>query len=53
MGGWKQKEEGGPKFLPFSFVPFTLLFLSQLSVYLCVSCVRACLTTKLNQQNLA
>jgi hypothetical protein len=44
MGGWKQKEERGSKSLPFSFVPCTFLFLSQLSVCLCVSRVRAYLS---------
>ncbi len=47
MGGWKQKEVRGSKIPPlaFSFVPSTFLFLSQLSVCLCVSRVRAYLTT--------
>ncbi len=39
MGGWKQKEE------PSLLVPSTFLFLYQPSVCLCVSRVRAYLTT--------
>ncbi len=50
MGGWKQKEERGSKIPPLLFCSFTFLFLSQPSVCLCVSRVRAYLTT--NQQNL-
>ena len=42
MGGWKQKEESS------LLVPSTFLFLYQPSVCLCVSRVRAYLTT--NQQ---
>jgi hypothetical protein len=44
MGGWKQKS-GWIQILPDSRVPFTLPFLSQLSVCLIVSRVRAYLTT--------
>jgi hypothetical protein len=43
MGGWKQKEESS------LLVPSTFLFLYQPSVCLCVSRVRAYLTT--NQQH--
>ena len=39
MGGWKQKEESS------LLVPSTFLFLYQPSVCLCVSRVRAYLTT--------
>ena len=44
MGGWKQKS-GWIQILPDSCVPFTFPFLSQLSVCLIVSRVRAYLTT--------
>ncbi len=44
MGGWKQKR-GWIQILPASCVPFTFPFLSQLSVCLIVSRVRAYLTT--------
>ncbi len=44
MGGWKQKS-GWIQILPASCVPFTSPFLSQLSVCLIVSRVRAYLTT--------
>ena len=44
MGGWKQKS-GWIQILPASCVPFTFPFLSQLSVCLIVSRVRAYLTT--------
>ncbi len=44
MGGWKQKS-GWIQILPDSRVPFTFPFLSQLSVCLIVSRVRAYLTT--------
>jgi hypothetical protein len=44
MGGWKQKS-GWIQILPDSRVPFTLPFLSRLSVCLIVSRVRAHLTT--------
>ncbi len=44
MGGWKQKS-GWIQILPDSRVPFTYPFLSQLSVCLIVSRVRAYLTT--------
>ena len=44
MGGWKQKS-GWIQIPPASCVPFTFPFLSQLSVCLIVSRVRAYLTT--------
>ncbi len=44
MGGWKQKS-GWIQILPASCVPFPFPFLSQLSVCLIVSRVRAYLTT--------
>ena len=44
MGGWKQKS-GWIQIPPASCVPFTFPFLSQLSVGLIVSRVRAYLTT--------
>ncbi len=44
MGGWKQ-QSGWIQILPDSRVPFTFPFLSQLSVCLIVSRVRAYLTT--------
>ncbi len=44
MGGWKQKS-GWIQIPPDSCVPFIFLFLSQLSVCLIVSRVRAYLTT--------
>ncbi len=44
MGGWKQKS-GRIQILPDSCDPFTFPFLSQLSVCLIVSRVRAYLTT--------
>jgi hypothetical protein len=44
MGGWKQKR-GWIQILPASCVPFTFPFLSQLSVCLNVSRVRAYLIT--------
>ena len=44
MGGWKQKS-GWIQIFPASCVPFTFPFLSQLSVCLIVSRVRAYLTT--------
>ncbi len=49
MGGWKQKS-GWIKILPDSRVPFTFPFLSQLSVCLIVSRVRAYLTTDQHYQ---
>ena len=46
MGGWKQKsKERVDPIPPASCVPFTFPFLSQLSVCLIVSRVRAHLTT--------
>ena len=44
MEGWKQKS-GWIQITPASCVPFTFPFLSQLSVCLIVSRVRAYLTT--------
>ncbi len=44
MGGWKQKS-GWIQIPPASCVPFTFPFVSQLSVCLIVSRVRAYLTT--------
>ncbi len=44
MGGWKQKS-GWIQIPPVSCIPFTFPFLSQLSVCLIVSRVRAYLTT--------
>ena len=44
MGGWKKKR-GWIQIFPASCVPFTFPFLSQLSVCLIVSRVRAYLTT--------
>ncbi len=49
MGGWKQKS-GWIQILPDSRVPFTFPFLSQLSVCLIVSRVRAHLTTDQHDQ---
>ena len=46
MGGWKQKEESS------LLVPSTFLFLYQPSVCLCVSRVRAYLTTNQHKLNL-